>query len=130
MERREIRMFEIYHVGSMSSSQEDLMPSQNGDAPTAAPLASKGNVLSALKRNHNADAGRERQGNEPVRSSQSGPLLPKPFSPQRPPCPHCSGAGWLRQDLPFGHPAFGKPVMCKCTLQSRAQEVYGGANIP
>src|SRR5205085_388023 len=23
-----------------------------------------------------------------------------------------------------------KPVMCKCTLQSRAQEVFGGANIP
>lgn len=31
-------------------------------------------------------------------------------------CPICKGAGWLRLDLPVGHPAFGKPVMCECLM--------------
>jgi DNA replication protein DnaC len=29
-------------------------------------------------------------------------------------CPRCHGDGWLRQDVPLGHPAFGKPVPCQC----------------
>jgi len=30
-------------------------------------------------------------------------------------CPLCKGKGWLRHDVPFGHPDFGKVVPCKCT---------------
>jgi DNA replication protein DnaC len=29
-------------------------------------------------------------------------------------CPKCKGAGYLRIDVPFGHPNFGKPVACEC----------------
>jgi DNA replication protein DnaC len=29
-------------------------------------------------------------------------------------CPLCGGAGWLRLDVPFGHPKFGQPTPCKC----------------
>ncbi|GER88900.1 hypothetical protein KDW_30620 [Dictyobacter vulcani] len=29
-------------------------------------------------------------------------------------CPHCNDAGYLRVDVPFGHPDFGKPVPCHC----------------
>lgn len=29
-------------------------------------------------------------------------------------CPRCKGAGYVRLDVPFGHPQFGKPVACVC----------------
>ena len=29
-------------------------------------------------------------------------------------CPHCHGSGYLRQDLPLGHPDFGRLVICTC----------------
>jgi len=35
------------------------------------------------------------------------------------PCPICKGAGYLRSDVPFGHPTFGKPVACECKEAER-----------
>lgn len=29
-------------------------------------------------------------------------------------CLVCKGKGWLRRDVPYGHPDFGKAEMCKC----------------
>ena len=29
-------------------------------------------------------------------------------------CKRCRGAGYLRVDVPFGHPQFGKPIACEC----------------
>lgn len=29
-------------------------------------------------------------------------------------CPICKGAGWLRLDVPLGHPSFGRPIKCQC----------------
>jgi DNA replication protein DnaC len=29
-------------------------------------------------------------------------------------CPICGGAGYLREDVPVGHPRFGKLVPCQC----------------
>ncbi|GAC1642762.1 MAG: hypothetical protein NVS4B12_06300 [Ktedonobacteraceae bacterium] len=38
-----------------------------------------------------------------------------PFAaPVKAACPHCKGAGYLRANVPFGHPNFGKPIACKC----------------
>jgi DNA replication protein DnaC len=31
-------------------------------------------------------------------------------------CPVCKGSGWLRRDVPVGHPHFGKPEKCQCRL--------------
>ena len=31
-----------------------------------------------------------------------------------PPCPICHGVGFVRQDLPVGHPNFGKLIPCTC----------------
>ncbi|MEW5958841.1 MAG: ATP-binding protein [Chloroflexota bacterium] len=31
-------------------------------------------------------------------------------------CPICGGIGYLRRDVPVGHPDFGKPVPCDCRL--------------
>ena len=37
-----------------------------------------------------------------------------PGSTGKPGCQVCHGTGWLRQDLPVGHPDFGKLVACEC----------------
>ncbi|MBC7877291.1 MAG: ATP-binding protein [Anaerolineales bacterium] len=34
--------------------------------------------------------------------------------PGDPNCPHCKGVGYLRSDLPMGHPEFGKLEICVC----------------
>ena len=34
-------------------------------------------------------------------------------------CPHCNGAGWYKEAVPFGHPRFGKPLPCACKLAER-----------
>ncbi len=45
--------------------------------------------------------------------------IPKPDSDLNsgfgdPDCPHCHGLGYIRQDLPLGHPDFGRLEICAC----------------
>ena len=35
-------------------------------------------------------------------------------APEAPVCPKCLGAGWLRLDVPLGHPGFGRLFRCEC----------------
>ena len=35
-------------------------------------------------------------------------------APEAPVCPKCQGAGWLRLDVPLGHPGFGRLFRCEC----------------
>jgi DNA replication protein DnaC len=69
-----------------------------------------------------------------VKARSELPSLPMPLiSAPVPPnavCPICKGAGYLRQDVPYGHPEFGKPKMCQCKIKKRAHELFGGARIP
>lgn len=37
-------------------------------------------------------------------------------------CPFCKGAGFLRNDVPFGHPQFGKAIACQCKEQERKRK--------
>lgn len=37
-------------------------------------------------------------------------------------CPVCKGAGFLRSNVPFGHPQFGKAVACQCKEQERKRK--------
>ena len=37
-------------------------------------------------------------------------------------CPHCGGAGFLRRDVPLGHPDFGRAIPCSCVLEENAVE--------
>jgi len=37
-------------------------------------------------------------------------------------CPLCKGKGWLRHDVPFGHPDFGKLAPCQCTEKEFEKE--------
>jgi DNA replication protein DnaC len=39
-------------------------------------------------------------------------------------CPHCHGLGYLRRDLPIGHPDFGKLQICSCRHGQVAQQIH------
>jgi len=43
--------------------------------------------------------------------------------PGDPNCPICGGVGFLRQDLPLGHPDFGKLQVCSCRTAQVSQQV-------
>ncbi len=44
--------------------------------------------------------------------------------PGDPNCPHCHGLGYLRADVPPGHPRFGKLEPCVCRTREITQEVH------
>ena len=48
-------------------------------------------------------------------------------------CPICKGAGYLRADVPFGHPNFGKPIACGCKeaeqREKRRQQLRNMSNL-
>lgn len=50
------------------------------------------------------------------------PLIPAPYVAKNSICPICKGAGYLRADVPYGHPNFGKPIACKCKDAERAEK--------
>ncbi|MBA2679328.1 MAG: ATP-binding protein [Ktedonobacteraceae bacterium] len=84
-----------------------------------------------------SDLGREREfprtnTARPSKVTSQGPETPPPLPnvPATPPaytspastratCPKCKGAGYLRTNVPFGHPSFGKPVACDCKEAER-----------
>lgn len=41
--------------------------------------------------------------------------LPEPVTATAPICKTCKGARWLRNDVPYGHPLFGKITKCPCS---------------
>jgi DNA replication protein DnaC len=59
---------------------------------------------------------------EPVQATAHSLLTRKEL------CPKCHGAGYLRLDVPVGHPNFGKPVPCECKeaewKEKRRQELF------
>jgi DNA replication protein DnaC len=40
----------------------------------------------------------------------------------KPLCARCKGAGYLRANLPFGHPNFGKAIACECKEAERKEK--------
>lgn len=50
-------------------------------------------------------------------------VIPAPHHIPGVSCPRCQDRGYLRADVPFGHPQFGKPVECTCK-QAKKQEAY------
>jgi len=40
-----------------------------------------------------------------------------------PNCPHCGGQGYLRSDVPVGHPNFGKLEICVCRQRDVSEQV-------
>ena len=52
-------------------------------------------------------------GSQPAEANGSASLLPPPAS-EADTCPHCHGAGFVRRELPLGHPEFGQALPCPC----------------
>lgn len=46
------------------------------------------------------------------------PTVETPDVPMPPPCPICQGVGFLRHQVPLGHPDFGQAFPCQCTAQA------------
>jgi len=44
--------------------------------------------------------------------------------PGDPNCPICKGVGYVRMDLPIGHPDFGKVQICTCRQRQVSQQVH------
>lgn len=48
-------------------------------------------------------------------------------------CQVCKGAGYLRADVPYGHPQFGKPIACACKqaewTEKRKQQLAAMSNL-
>jgi DNA replication protein DnaC len=65
------------------------------------------------------------KANSPTSSNteaQLSPLYPHDL-PGDPQCPKCHGVGYLRVDLPLGHPDFGKVRVCDCRAGQINQQV-------
>ena len=60
----------------------------------------------------------------PAESSNSS-LAPENASNDAgdPQCPICGGSGYLRRDLPIGHPEFGKVIPCQCRRKEITENV-------
>lgn len=57
-------------------------------------------------------------------SKESKDSTEQPYDlPGDPECPYCGGLGYLREDLPVGHPDFGKLEICSCRQAQVSQEV-------
>jgi DNA replication protein DnaC len=52
----------------------------------------------------------------PIPTSSTAPIAARSV------CPRCRGAGYLRLDVPFGHPNFGKPIACECKESERKEK--------
>ncbi|HKV59077.1 MAG TPA: ATP-binding protein [Ktedonobacteraceae bacterium] len=52
-------------------------------------------------------------------SNTPQPVIPAPYTTSVATCPVCKGAGYLRADVPYGHPNFGKPIACTCKENER-----------
>ncbi len=78
-------------------------------------------VLSQMGR----EAAARAQEARPVRQTMAREVLPAPVphvQPLRQVCPRCKGAGYLRANVPFGHPNFGKPIACSCKEAERKEK--------
>jgi len=64
---------------------------------------------------HQDKANTAAEGVVPAPTRAQG-ALPSPLAPPQVLCPICKDAGYLRNDVPFGHPDWGKPVECQCKL--------------
>lgn len=60
----------------------------------------------------------------PLPPSDDGERAPGEFGVGDPNCPYCHGLGYVRLDVPVGHPEFGRIQICECRLSQVRQEVF------
>jgi DNA replication protein DnaC len=53
---------------------------------------------------------------------KDAPSAPEPPPEEEDACPLCGGAGFVRRNVPLGHPGFGQAVPCRCVEQEGEEE--------
>jgi len=67
-------------------------------------------------------AGMNREAESYEQAQQMQPVsTPAQITPKSV-CSKCKGAGYLRADVPYGHPNFGKPIACECKEAERREK--------
>jgi hypothetical protein len=110
-------------VGSFLGEDEEDDEHQNRESP---PRANRGRIvddrpptaITQHRRHRHEREVREKGEALPVALVPPPGVLPPPLAPA-PPCPVCKGAGYLRANVPYGHPNFGKPLVCECQLAKK-----------
>ena len=135
---------EVYYERNRSSITRDLRMASNGDAGSQ--LARNPgdyyvhSVPHMSERSHSQDVQRSVRMTQPLKPQtivrshhedthvEPRAQIPSPHSVRNEqiqqqslsqPCPICKGAGYLRSDVPYGHPSFGKPIACECKEAER-----------
>lgn len=62
-------------------------------------------------------------GSSPQPNAKTGESIENPAA-GAPNCPYCHGTGFVRLDVPVGHPEFGRVQVCDCRLSEVRQEVF------
>ena len=79
--------------------------------------------IARVNQNMPSNASRIQQPDRPNNAPEpSAQLIPAPYTSRAGVCPICKGAGYLRADVPFGHPNFGKPIPCECKEIERKEK--------
>ncbi|MBI4770051.1 MAG: ATP-binding protein [Chloroflexi bacterium] len=58
--------------------------------------------------------------NTSTTSTSDASRQPDQIGPGDPNCPHCHGIGYVREDVPVGHPNFGRLFACSCRVEEIA----------
>jgi DNA replication protein DnaC len=62
------------------------------------------------------------QASRGAEAYEQPPVPTLPLMTQKIVCSKCKGAGYLRADVPYGHPNFGKPIACECKEAERREK--------
>jgi DNA replication protein DnaC len=130
--------------GQDSRAQRVTQPLRPGALPETAYERLQG-VLQRQARHQGVLQGQTQSTQPRLRERSSGVPLPAPAPAPAPAptalsttaprgvCPRCKGAGYLRLDVPFGHPNFGRPVPCECKeaalKERRRQQLRSMSNL-
>jgi DNA replication protein DnaC len=115
------------------------VPTPAQPAQPAYESAREQRMTQPLKPKSNGGAGAEYEQGGPTVPQTPQPSSPRPtrqltpapreanevnrrLATVRTPCPYCKGAGYLRANVPFGHPQFGKPQPCVCKEQEKREK--------
>lgn len=58
--------------------------------------------------------------------AMAGPGAPtdRPRPSEASQCPICKGAGWVMEDVPYGHPSFGRAFKCDCLIAQEEERKF------
>lgn len=110
---------------------EEESPAANRESRLPAPLPASQEITRAHRQTQplNRSQALARMNQQESSSAQPGrQVIVRPlttsssYSSASSSCPICKGAGYLRANVPFGHPNFGKPIACECKEAERKEK--------